>query len=436
MTDETFITLHEAAEGVSPSPRKSNASRGRNFGAFVAAMLYARRHNTTRRKAAQWAEERLWNPSVAKALNTTGSSTGGAIVPQAFSTEIIELLRAETVIRRCQPVTMEMPSGNLTIPRLCSASTAGFQEELDDVPTSQPSFDDLSLNAKKLTALVPVSNDLLRRAPSDVAEIVRDDFVATMGVREDLAFLTGDGSKGSPIGLLNYVPPANSIVVAPFSSLDNETVGQTTMGVLLGMRTILANSMSRMIRPRWISTPGTFAFLRSLRDDFGSFLLREEMDRGLLLGSPFFQTQQLPANLTVPFGSGTSPVGANLLLVDFADVVLADTLRFTRAITETTVYPDSSGVLVSTFARDLTVYRAISEFDFNVRHAGSIAVALLPAWVPAGTQFFASGASSYVQAEGGYGSAAASTWGLPPTGSNNPGNVASVMSGGTLPGRS
>ena len=112
------------------------------------------------------------------------------------------------VFRDCDPTIVDMPMGNLTIPRLAAGATAGYQGELDDMASSQETFDDIQLNAKKLTALVPVSNDLLRRAPANLEQIVRDDMVQSLARREDLAFLLGDGSGGSPVGLLNQCAAA------------------------------------------------------------------------------------------------------------------------------------------------------------------------------------------------------------------------------------
>jgi HK97 family phage major capsid protein len=114
-----------------------------------------------------------------------------------------------------------MPAGNLTIPRLAAGATAGYQGELDDISSSQETFDDLQLNAKKLTALVPVSNDLIRRAPSNIEAIVRDDMVQSLARREDLAFLLGDGSGNSPIGLLNLCNAPSNACSAPNRSAQN-----------------------------------------------------------------------------------------------------------------------------------------------------------------------------------------------------------------------
>ena len=385
--------------------------------------------------AAHYVERRFGDKTVAKALNTSGVSTGGALIPQAFSSELIELLRAETVIRRLNPVSIPMPLGNLTIPRLAGGATAGFQGELDDISSSQETFDDLQLNAKKLTALVPVSNDLIRRSPIGVEAIVRDDLVQTVARREDLADMLGDGSSGSVIGLLNLAAASNKLTVAAFTATDNGTIFTAVNATLVSMELTLKANMSRMIRPAWIMSPSTEAFLKGLINQFGNFPYAGEMEQGKLRGYPYAMTQQLPSNLNT--GTSGSPVtnGAYLFLADFADVILAETMNVMVDASDVAMYKDTGGNAVSTYVRDQTAFRIIEEYDFNLRHQASVAVAVLPGWLPEGYTGVG-GASFYSQAPSGDSSAAASTWGTAaPTGSNNPANIASAVPGGTLPGR-
>ena len=390
-----------------------------------------------RQAACEYVERVLGDSDVAKALNTSGVATGGALIPQRFSDDFIELLRAAAVVRQCEPTIIDMSGGNLTIPRLAGGATAGYQGELDDMASSQETFDDLQLNAKKLTALVPVSNDLLRRAAINLESLVRDDMTQTMARREDLAFLIGDGSGVSPIGLLNLCAAANKIIGTPFADNTNATILTNVVGVLQGMELTLRNNFSRMIRPRWITTPTTISFLKGLRDQVGNFVFKAELDLGTLNGIPFFITQQLPTNLTAAtnVANVTANNGAYLFLADFADVILAETFRMVVDASDVASYKDTGGNMVSAFIRDQTAFRLIAEHDFNVRHQGSLAVAVLPAWAPAGWTAYGPGGAFYQQAPSGDGSAAPSTYGIPPTGSNNPANAAAAVPGGTLPGR-
>ena len=431
------MTTRNARGFQQPGYGEPQRQQGKGFKAarFAFCQVVARSHGM--QAAAHFASRVLQDNDVAKALNTVGVATGGALIPQAFSNEIIDLLRAETVVRDCEPTIVDMPTGNLTIPRLAAGASAGYQGELDDISASQQTFDDLQLNAKKLTALVPVSNDLLRRASQNLESIIRDDMVQALARREDLAFLLGDGSGNSPVGLLNLCPASNKLIVAPFADTDNATLLGTVNGVLLGMRLTLTNNFSRMIRPRWIGTPTTEAFLMGLRDQVGNFVYKDEMEtRRTIWGIPYKITQQLPTNLSAATAAGgTANDGAYLFLADFADVILAETYSMVVDASDVAAYKDAGGNLVSTFTRDQTAFRIITEHDFNLRHWASVAVALLPAWAPAGWTGFSGGSPFYVQAPSGLMSAAPSTWGgARATGSNNPGNSSANAPGGTQPG--
>lgn len=383
-------------------------------------------------RTVEWMMNRFGDEDVAKALNTTGVSTGGALIPQAFLPEVIELLRARVVVRSLQPMIVPMPLGNLTIPRLAAGAQAGYQGELDDIAVSQETFDDVQLNAKKLTALVPVSNDLIRRSPIGVETIVRDDLIATMARREDIAMLRGDGSGGSVIGILNQASAANKLTVAAFGASDNATVLTAVVAVLNAMRLTLEQGMSREIRPAWIFPPSIKWFLAGLRDQVGNFVFKDEIMAGTLMGIPYRITQQLPDNLTT--GSGAN--GAEMYLVDFADIVLGETYNMAVDASDVASYKDAGGTMVSTYQRDQTLFRVIEEHDLAVRHQASIVIATCPAWIPPGYTGASGGRSFFIQALTNDSSAAPSTWGAaPPTGSNNPGNVAANAPGGTQPGR-
>ena len=420
-----------------PGYGEPRRAEGKGFKAarFAFCQVVARSHGM--QAAAHFAARVLQDPEVSKALNTAGVATGGALIPQAFSNEIIDLLRAETVIRDCEPTIVDMPIGNLTIPRLAAGATAGYQGELDDISASQQTFDDINLNAKKLTALVPVSNDLLRRASQNLERIIRDDMVQALARREDLAFMLGDGSGNSPVGLLNLCPAQNKLIAAPFASADNAAILAQVNGVLLGMRLQLVNNFSRMTRPRWIMTPTTEAFLLGLRDQVGNFVYKSEMeDKKTLWGIPYKLTQQLPTNLSAATSDGgTANDGAYIFLADFADVILAETYTMVVDASDVAAYKDAGGNLVSTFTRDQTAFRIITEHDFNIRHWASVSAALLPAWAPAGWTGYSGGSPFYVQAASGTMSAAPSTWGgQHVTGSNFPGNSSANAPGGQQPG--
>ena len=350
---------------------------------FAVAVIWARLNKQTFDKAAEFVDTRFGDDEVTrqvKALNTAITGEGGALIPQDFLTDLIELLRANTVVRGAGPMEVGMPMGNLTIPRLAGGAMASYQNELDDIATSQERFDDVNLVAKKLTAMVPVSNDLIRRAPIGVEEIVRDDLVQTIARREDLAFLRGDGTDKGPVGMRHLCLPANVITVtampvtpAPGDQL-TAILGGASAAILA-----LQNGMSRMIRPTWFMSPTMVRFIATARDQVGGFYFKDEITAGTWEGYPYKVSQQIPTNLSI----ATFAKGSEIYFCDMADFILADTYNVIVDASDVAAYNDGTG-MISSFQRDQSLFRVIAEHDVNMRHLQSLVVLLTQDWGFAG----------------------------------------------------
>jgi HK97 family phage major capsid protein len=329
-------------------------------------------------KAAEFVANRFADDIVARALNSSVTGEGGALIPQDFMADLIELLRAWTVVRGSGPMEVGMPMGNLTIPRLAGGAVAAYQNELDDISVSQERFDDVNFVAKKLTAMVPVSNDLIRRAPIGVEEVVRDDLVQTIARREDLAFLRGDGTAKGPVGMRYLALAANVITVAPMPA--TPSAGDQLTAILGGASAAilaLQNGMSRMIRPTWFMAPTIARFIATARDQVGGFYFKDEMERGMFEGYPVKLTQQIPTNLVV----STYTKGSEIYFCDMADFVIADTYNVVVDASDVAAYMDPiGGTLVSAFQRDQSLFRVIAEHDVNMRHLQSLVVLLTQDW--------------------------------------------------------
>ena len=152
----------------------------------------------------------------------------------------------------------------------------------------------------------------------------------------------------------------------------------------------------------------------------------------------FVTTTQIPTNLAkLAQQTGTETNNAEIYLTDFADVFIGDTLEMRVDTSNEATFKDAGGNVVSAFQRDETLFRVITENDIGVRHKGSIVVAFVPSWAPAGFGGFGAGYWYYTQPANTLGSAAPSAGAATsPTGSNNPGNSSVVAPGGTLPGLS
>ncbi len=343
--------------------------KGLMFGRLIRAFAAAKGDLD---KAVSYAKKE-WGESdggeIVKALEAGDATAGGFIVPPNYSDDIIELLTPQVVVRALGARTAPMANGTLQVPKLTAGTAAGYIGETADITESQPVFGMVQLVAKKLATLVPISNDLIRFSRPSADTIVRDDVLRAMRTREDITFIRAAGTAFTPKGLRFHAVPANILTV-------NATVNLANVTIDLG-RLVLAlmEANVAMTTPGWMFAPRTWNFLMTIRDGNGNFAFRDEMLTGTLWGFPFKTTTQIPINLAV---TGTDE--SEIYLVDFADVIIGESLNMTIDISTEASYIES-GTLVSAFSRDQTLVRVIAEHDLGVRHPESIAVLSDVDWV-------------------------------------------------------
>ena len=296
--------------------------------------------------------------SAEKAMSAGDPLAGGFLVPIEFSQDVIELLRASGVVRSLNPMTMPMSSGSIKVPRITTGVTAAYIGENSNITKSELKTGQLTLTFKKLAALVPISNDLLRYSAPSADAIVRDDSVRSISSREDLAFIRGDGLSGTPTGLKNWINGANKFTANATVSLANTTtdLGKAMQAIMDADITLIIQQGATGgvdVRPGWIFSPRVWRFLTTVQTGTGQYAFRDEMLRGTLWGFPYRVTTQCE-NSTVYFGC-------------FAHAVIGESLGLIVDASQDAAYHDGTNV-VAAFSQDQTVIRVIAEHDFALRH--------------------------------------------------------------------
>lgn len=134
--------------------------------------------------------------------NMGSGDAGGFLVPEDVSEEMIELLRPQSVVTAMGPRIVPMPNNsNMTTNRRASGANIGYGGEQQDAPAAGYTYGQVKLSAKKLSGIIPISNDLLRTSSIAVDRMVRDDAVADASQMQDRHFLRGSGTEYSPKGL-------------------------------------------------------------------------------------------------------------------------------------------------------------------------------------------------------------------------------------------
>ena len=300
-----------------------------------------------------------WGDDVlARAMGEGIGSEGGYIVPPEYAAEVIELLYPASVIRLAGARILPMNSNVLNLPKISGGATAGYIGENKNIGKTQPALGNVQLTAKKLAALVPISNDLLRDNSPGADLMVRDDLVNALAARADLAFIRNDGTQNTPKGL-RYQSGINT-----FAATSNTLAADLIKAIRLVIEGKKGQA-SRIVKGAWLMSARTWASMYSKVTTTGAFIYRSEMDKGTLLQYPYFVTSQIPDNL--------SSDKSELYFGDFIDFVIGENESLIIDVSQEAAYYDGANV-VAAFSLDQTVMRAIQRHDCGVRHAESFTI--------------------------------------------------------------
>jgi HK97 family phage major capsid protein len=305
-----------------------------------------------------------------KAMGSNVPEAGGFLVPTEFSSDVIELLRASGSVRGLNPSSVPMMSGTIKVPKITSGTSASYIGENTNIGKTELETGQLTLTFKKLAALVPVSNDLIRYAAPSADTIVRDDLVRSIVAREDLAFIRDDGLSGKPKGIKEWIHADNKFTANTTVNLANVTSDlgkcmELLMDANINLVVGQASSPAIDARPGWLFNPQQWRYLTTVQTGLGTHAFREEMLRGTLWGFPFRVSTQVEDD-TVYFGA-------------FAHAVIGEAMGLSVDVSDTAAYSDGSNV-VAAFSQDQTVIRVIVEHDFALRHDKAFALIDTVTW--------------------------------------------------------
>ena len=223
-------------------------------------------------------------------------ANGGYLVPEEFERQIITGLDEFNVMRNlCKVITT---SAERKIPVAATHSTAAWTAENAAYTESNPTFNQKTIDAFKLTDLVKVSIELLEDSMFDLEEYIAKEFARAFGIAEEQAFCVGTGS-GQPTGLF---------------TANGGTVGVTAAGTTAITADEIISLVYALKSPyrrnaKFLMNDATVSAIRKLKDGNGNYLWQPALQAGQpdkLLGyelytSPYVPTLQAGA-YTVAFG--------------------------------------------------------------------------------------------------------------------------------------
>ncbi len=302
-----------------------------------------------------------------KALAAGDAVGGGFLLAQDMADEVIDLLRPMSVVRAIEPQIVRPNRGSIEFPKLTSGASAGYVGENADIPVSEQEFGQVIFVAKKLAALVPISNDLLKFGSPSADAIIRDDMVQAIATAEDQNLLRGDGLEDKPKGLRFQAASAN---VTASNGTTSDDIEADFKDLINGLEV----SDVKLVRPAWLMNPRSKNHLLNLRDANGNLIYPEiRSTRPTIYGWPVFVSTNIPINL----GAGNE---SEIFFVDAAEVIFGEVDMVEVAVSSDGAYLDSTGTMRSAFTRDQTLMRAILRHDINVKHDVGVAVKTGVTW--------------------------------------------------------
>lgn len=139
--------------------------------------------------------------SIKMALGSSDNSQGGFLVPNSFSSQIIDEARSKSVLGRAGITVIAMDSGQLTIPALEQNVEIATKAENSPFSESTMRFGARMLNARTCGTIIRLSREMVEDAEDLVVQQLTNFMAAEMARQVDSWGLSGNGGT-EPTGLL------------------------------------------------------------------------------------------------------------------------------------------------------------------------------------------------------------------------------------------
>ncbi len=134
---------------------------------------------------------------------TPAAGPGGALIPLVLDpTQYIDVLRPAMVVRALGARVLSDLTANLDLPRMTGATSYGWFAENTAIPTSDETFDRVSLRPRHAGAILTVSRNMIQQSSPDIEAIIRDDLAQVLARAVDSAAIPGAGTAIEPLGII------------------------------------------------------------------------------------------------------------------------------------------------------------------------------------------------------------------------------------------
>lgn len=286
------------------------------------------------------------------------------MIPTVVESEIIPLLRNETTFFRGGPKRVQFTHGKFKAPRGATGATASYVGEGAKKPVTEPTFDSIEMSAKKLAAIVLITQEARDWTLPNIDAYIRDDLRSAMSQAIDLNAYFGTGAGDSPTGILMQA----GIVTIPADDYFDVALAPTITEIdAWASRMVLSLTLANIGAANtwaWLMNYRTLEYLKNLRvgDTTGVYAYPElRGENPTWKGFRVFVTNQVPIN------GGATTDETTVALIDFRHVLYGEEEGIiVKTSDQATI--DVSGTLVHLFQQNMYAILTEAQHDFGIRH--------------------------------------------------------------------
>ena len=208
---------------------------------------------------------------IRNAASSVSPADGGFLVPETLRSQLLEISLEKSVVRP-QATVVPMDSARVPFPTIDVTSNASsvfggmvayWGEESAALTDANPKFGRVELDAKKLTGLSVVPNELLQDSIISFSALIERLWPMTLAFEEDSKFMTGSG-VGEPLGFLGA---GNAAAIAAPAEAGQPAATIAYENVVNMYARMMPSSLNNAV---WIISPDTIPQLFTMALSVGT----------------------------------------------------------------------------------------------------------------------------------------------------------------------
>jgi phage major capsid protein, HK97 family len=248
-------------------------------------------------------------------LKKSDDSNGGYLVPKEWDRTITDKLKTVSPLRRLFKVQTTSKPKFSKLYNMHGAGSGWGGEEDARTKTDTPTFKSLDFDTGEIYANPAATQQMLDDAEINLEAFLADEVKTEFAVAENKAFISGDGQKGKPTGLLTYAEGGTNATKHPLGAIKVVKTGNAaavTADSVIDLVYSLPAEYSQ--GAGFMMNRKTLAAVRKLKDGQGNYLWQPSYQQdqpSTLCGYPVYEVADMP------------DVAANALCIAFGDFLRA-----------------------------------------------------------------------------------------------------------------